>query len=215
MSQPQVRTRAEARKRIRDMPRVTVAADDDAFALDRVDGTKSYQFIDLRQAVQQWVADNFVVAGYGAMEIKNGPIPGNDIGLVYDPLTYFTDILGTTRGVTLDTTTGEFVFLVQGRWNFSINIAIEHNEVNAGRSFNLRFWNVTDGTDPGAQMLIPTGRNQPATAGFPSGQVDIPPALVGKSFRVEIGGGDDYTAVSYESLSINIQMIGEWRDPLP
>ena len=132
-------------------------------------------------------------AGYGG-GVQNAVISPFSIPTGYITLPFDT-LAPAGRGVTFTTATNTFVFDHAGVWTLIINFSIEgFTELNAGRSFFSRIYNVTDGT-PGEGIVIGIGRNTQDVSHSTTVLVTITDADVtnGVSFRAEMGGGDAIT----------------------
>jgi len=148
-------------------------------------------------------------AAYGGMEIDSPPVVAVDIPAVtYLPITFYQSLHLPSRGCTFDPVGGTVSIdsEVPGVWQFILNFTIEHNESNSGRTVNVRLFNVTDGLPVGSSWPIGIGRNQPTTNFAHTFMAEVFPALTGKLFRFEIGGGpvgDTLTGVIWNGLSFD------------
>jgi len=156
--------------------------------------------------IKPWVATNFVGAGYGAMRLSTS-VAGADLGAGWDVLDYVDEIHVTPRAMLLDISTGEFTFQIEGVWIVCLNFAFDHNEVNAGRVVYVRIYDVTQGS-PGPGLEIGTARNISVTNAYPTLMVEVNSNDV---YRLEIGGGDIYTNVVWNTLAISANLVSEPR----
>lgn len=159
-----------------------------------------------------WVAGRFSVAIYGTMT-HSTPQVGPDLGAGWVPVTY--GILDfAPRGLTMDPATGIFTFEHVGIYQLSSEITLSHDEVNAGRQFLSRVYNVTEGTSTEPVPTF-TGRNQGGTNFTVSFMLEIDATGIGDQFRAELGGGDTYSSVVWEFTTLSINMESEWLGPIP
>lgn len=168
-------------------------------------------------ATTAWTANNFVVAGYGAMYQNAGSTAGSNITTTYQTLTLFDTIVGTPKGCTLNTSTDQFTMDTEGRWQFVLTLSLEHNAYASGqRTLLVRAYNVTDAT-AGTAFTFTTGRNDEATRINLSAQIEVDSTTAGDSFRLEIarGAGADFSSVSWDEQSLQLFRVGEWDEALP
>jgi len=99
-----------------------------------------------------------------------------------------------------------------GIYILSLSGSFAHNSSNGGRTTAIRLFNITTGSPVGSELNIGIGRNDtviPATLMF-----ELPLANEDDVFRVDIGGGDSVTSVSFTSLTLSLWNVGEWRKTL-
>ena len=190
-----------------------------------VDRVRHYQFIPieggfpLNDALEQISRDLDEVyslvaqatrALYGGMYMAAASVGGPDIDPIYQTITQFDTEAPPSGGVgvAVNTTTGEFTVLPGNVYLVSVSITLEHNEVNAGRETNLRVYNVTTGAPiPSTSVPIFVGRNQ---GGFNFGvtfMFEAPQANTPTVARLEIGGGDIFTLVTWRGLDLSLRAI--------
>jgi len=162
------------------------------------------------------VASIFGASAYGSMDLlvsASGPdIPvGAGNWLVVDQ---FTTNPTSGRGMVLDPTTDTFSFDFDGLYRISIMFSIEHNEINSGRRFSVRLFNVTSGLGL-HDITVGIGRNNGVTNFTGSFLIEIDTDHVGDSLRLEVGQADTIiSSVVWETLNLSIDMVSEWREPL-
>lgn len=157
----------------------------------------------------------FAFAAYGGMIVDTDAAFSN-LGGSYQVIDVFDEVYpATPRGVTVSLPASTLAFENDGVYAFAITGTFEHNSSNQGRTTNIRVWNVTDGAQLGAPWVIGTGRNAEATPIAFVGLTEIVESNKNKEFRLEIGGGDTYSSVSFNALVFQVWNVGEWREPLP
>jgi hypothetical protein len=147
-----------------------------------------------------------LINGRGDMSM-NSATAGLPIGAVWIPITEWDATPLIPVGCSFNTTVGEFSFAYVGVWQLSFYCTFVHNEIPQSRLCGFRIYNVTDAF-PGRPALVATGRNATATSYGVSFLVDIARANLGNQFIMEIGGGDDYSAVTYQTLELSLLQVG-------
>jgi hypothetical protein len=126
-----------------------------------------------------------------------------DLGADWEPIVGYGDA-GEARGIVIDPVAGTFNFERSGVYTLMFNGTLSHDEVNAGRTTNVRFKNITADIDgPGVQIY--TGRNTGGT--MISIAYQLPISLPGDSYRMEIGGGDAYATCAWERRDLSIMRV--------
>ena len=156
--------------------------------------------------VSEWVAGNFTPAARSAMLVD--PVGFALIDATYTPVDNYDSEIAP-RGITTDLVAGTMAFNIYGVFQITVGLNLAHDESNAGRTTNIRFWNVTDGVS-GGLVEIGIARNQPATNFTTVFQTEIAAGDTGKAFRLEIGGGDTIV-VSDGMIDFDAVMVSEWR----
>ena len=156
----------------------------------------------------------FNAAAYGSMGIS-APAAGLDIPVgSFIIIDEFDSFPTAARGINFDFDTDLFSFDFEGIYRLTTMIAIEHNDLNAGRQFTLRLFNVTEGI-PSIGAIIGVARNSAVTNFTSSLLVQIDADDVGDEYRLEVGNADTIiTSVVWETLNVSIDMVSEWREPL-
>ena len=147
--------------------------------------------------------------GYGSMNLGTPGASFPNLGAAYQDITVFDTVGDGPVGATVNTTTGQFSFLEQGIWQLSISVSFEHNSTNNGRTTNVRLWNVTKGAASNS-FIIGTGRNAEASNASISLSVVVQnPSTreTGDLFVWQIGGGDTYSSVSFQSASHSMTLV--------
>lgn len=154
---------------------------------------------DLQQEVdtlRQNMIDNFVVAGYGGINLSTPDVGFPDLGDGWETLPADNAYFTAPRAVTQDVATDSLSILYPGVWIILIAVAFHHNSSNSGRTTYLRLFDIDDGDAPGKEYPLGIGRNVEDTSESVTFPVVIDEADAGHAFRVEIGGGDDVTIAS-------------------
>ena len=149
------------------------------------------------------MAQNFVFAAYG-IETYTGPFP--DLGATYQTLDFYT-IPVPPRGITFDLTANTISVDYPGVYNFAFSGALVHVKDNLLETTNIRAYNVTQ-TAAGIPFPISLAAQSTVTNISRTILVELDPADV---YRLEIGGGDVVTGVSWSGLNVSITNVGEWR----
>lgn len=147
------------------------------------------------------------VAAQGSMYLAT-PEAGSDITGAFQIIDHYDTIGMTARGCTLNTSTGEFTLGVVGSWLMLIRVNLTHNESNSGRETFIRLFNVSEST-ASASAPIAIGRNTPGTSDTPVLAFDFVASQIGDTYRVEIGGGDTLTTVTWEAANVVLSYQGE------
>ncbi len=156
----------------------------------------------------------FNAAAYGSMGMSV-PTAGADIPVgSFIPVTQFDAFPTSSRGMTLDFNTDTFSFDFEGLFRVSTMLSIEHNDLNSGRQFEIRLFNVTDAA-PGLATIIGVSRNTSITNFTSTFLVEISAENVDDTYRIEVGNADTIlTSVVWETLNLSIDMVSEWREPI-
>lgn len=152
----------------------------------------------------------FTMAAYGGLDLS-APIASGDIGATWDTIDVFDTIkYATPKYITQNLTNSSLAVTYPGVYIFNIVLNYSHNELNASRVTYLRIYNLTDAV-AGAAVEIPIARNQPSTLISIAIDGEL---LAGKEYVLQIGNGDDITAVTVRGASFSINGIGEFRGTL-
>jgi len=156
------------------------------------------------------------VAAQGSMFLVT-PEAGSDITGAFQTIDHFDTIGMTPVGCSVNTSTGEFSIDIAGSWLLLIRINLTHNESNSGRETFIRLFNVTTASAASSNP-IPIGRNTPGTSDTPVLARQFPASEIGDTFRLEIGGGDTLSSVTWEASNVVLSYQGELgalSDPTP
>lgn len=138
-----------------------------------------------------------------------------DLGATWQDLDIFTTQSITPKGITLNLVDGRFTVLNEGIYNLSITGSMEHNSDNSGRVFYIGLYNYTDSVAVGSGLIIGSGRNVFSTTISISFLLDVDSSLVNKELGFQIGDGDTYTSVNFQTAAYSINAEGEWRGTIP
>ena len=156
----------------------------------------------------------FSFAAYANLESpNNSAFP--DLGAAWQKLDILTATTGvvTPRGITVDRPNSSFTFDYDGVYRISLTGSFEHVGVNTGRITYVRIYNETTASgDDG--LVLGTGRNAEATTISASFLAEVGEAQKGDVFSFQIGNGDAYTAVNFQTLGVAINAVSEWREPI-
>ena len=150
------------------------------------------------------------------MELQT-PVAGPDITATYQPITFF-DTIPYQRGVTVNTTTGEFTVNLEGDWAFWYRLNIAVATSGTRRTLSIRSFNVTTAT-PGTvtNLFIPS--NAPDVSDTLMVPVAFASADIGQTLRLEIGNAsNNITGVTWNDSALLLLYVGELGgliDPTP
>lgn len=148
----------------------------------------------------------YQLASYGGISLST-PTPIADLGAGYITLPADEVAVSAPVGVVQSTANNSLAFASPGVYNMSINLGLEHDELNQGRIFRIQVYNTTKAIS-GRSIAVGTGRNTSATnAGF-SALVEVGPGNLGDEFVVRVGGGDAYSLVIVEGYGYDVSSVG-------
>ena len=156
------------------------------------------------------------VAAQGSMELQT-PVAGPDITAAYQPITFF-DTIPYQRGVTVNTTTGEFTINLEGDWAFWYRLNIAVASSGSRRTLSVRSFNVTTATPgPVTNLFIPS--NAPDVSDTLMVPVAFAAGDIGDTLRLEIGNAsNNITSVTWNDSALLLLYVGELAglvDPTP
>ena len=153
-------------------------------------------------------------AAQGSMILVT-PVPAApDIKAAYQPITFF-DTIPYQRGATVNTTTGEFTFNIEGDWAlwYRLNLAVASSGTR--RTLSIRTFNVTTAT-PGTASDLFISSNAPDVSDTPMVPFAVTSGEVGQTFRLEIGNAsNNITGVTWNSSNLLILFVGELGALIP
>lgn len=134
------------------------------------------------------------VRGIGSLSVSSNKSYGT-VGAAWTPLNLWDAVSIPVQNCTMNTN-GTFTFGLSGWWQVYLYLDITHDEANAGRTLGLRLYNVTAAL-PGSSIIAATGRNVGVTTVSLLPWINVTPAQVGNTWRVEWSddGGLDYASV--------------------
>lgn len=170
-------------------------------------GNQQYErLIEVNEAVNA-----FAYAAYGALGLT-APVAGSDLGFSYVNITQYDSISVTPRGFTLSAAQGTWAFDREGVYAISLTFAMRHNTFTNPRVKELQVFNTTDGIAFGTNSVISTPGDSELTNYAITLLMDPDAAAVGKEFVFRLGGTtDSYTNVVWESLTLALWNVGEFR----
>ena len=163
--------------------------------------------LEARGATLETLIVELRVAAQGSMTLAT-PVAGPDINAAYQPITFF-DTIPYQRGVTVNTTTGEFTFNADGDWALWYRLNLNVSSSGTRRTLSVRPFNVTAGTPaPSSDLFISS--NAPDVSDSPMVPLAITAGQVGQTFRLEIGNAsNNITGVTWNSSNLLILFVGE------
>ena len=168
-------------------------------------------------SLAQFLLDNYVIAGYGS--IGQDVVQPYAIGATWQDFNLWdVELLSITRGVTPNLPNG-FIVQTTGLWQLNIKISLSFNDLNAGRSLQLRFFNATDGLPGGSTFNYWIGRNTDGVNIQLSAIFEIDTAAAtgpvqiqaDKDIRIQIRSDDTFTNVQAEGSIWDWHHISEYR----
>ena len=155
--------------------------------------------------------ENLVFAGYGAASLSVATaLP--DITVAWQTLPLDTS-LADSRDVSYNLANDAVIFRTEGVWRGSLNFSMEFTEVNAGRSFAVRVWNLTDSVSVSNELaLVPVyvGRNQGGVNFSFQANIDLNQINVGDEIVVQVGSASTaFTGVTLEANRADFNRVSE------
>ena len=145
------------------------------------------------------------VYGYGSMGLS-APVAGPDITGAFQTLNQFDQIPIPGYGVTFTPASGLVEFAVPGVWALKFGLGMSHNEAQGGRTTYLRIVRVSNSTEL-ARVPLGIGRNVADTNLYLEMWAEIDDTEINQALRIEIGGGDAISAVTYNALNMKVQRV--------
>ena len=149
---------------------------------------------------------------YGSVRINAEVLLPDYLAGQWYPLDFYTVQGAVPHNLSLNLD-GTFIFELEGAYSLTLSGLFIHAKSNNDRDIGIRLFNVTQGAPGTGVFGIDTiaqsrGTNLSITTLF-----DISQTVVGDVFIVEMGGGDEYTSVAWESLIFTITSAGILSDP--
>jgi len=162
-----------------------------------------------REAVEKLDEHERLHGAYGSLSITT-EVADSDYGAGWEPLDFFMaqGVVPLNMSMNLN---GIFVFNDSGAYKFSVAGLFFHNNAGQERDINLRIFNITQGVVV-TQSIVDTPSGSRSTVVNVMVLLDV--AIVGDQLRLEIGGGDTYTQVEWQSLFFNVFNVGILEAPL-
>lgn len=153
------------------------------------------KFIDSLGELLRLTPITFVVAAYGGIKQTGTPAMA-DIDSTFQTIAFNAITLTNPKGVTQDFANDALIFGFEGIWSVKFQIALEFVDINAGREMQFRIFNATTAT-AGSLLDFFVGRNQGGLNAIFSIDTEVPLAVVGDLFEVQVGSAaDTFTVVS-------------------
>ncbi len=132
------------------------------------------------------------------------------LGAGWTQYTDFDTKAVTDKGTTFNTTTDSFQVNANGIYMFYFGFSFQHDELNAGRTFDVRLFNNTDSVAVGAPITVGVGRNTPATNFSYQFMFETTQDIEDDDLIVQLGNGDSITG-TFDDFDIGVYSIGELR----
>lgn len=169
-------------------------------------------------SLADFIADNYVIAGYGSVS-RGAPIALANIGSSWQDLTWDGTAIPDPKGVAYNLPEG-YTLEQPGVWNQNIMITLAFNDANAGRKLQLRIRNTTDG-DNSDLLDFFVGRNQDGmtlTVGVlvqvtdEPGEFTFQQMQISKDVKLQIRSEEDtFTGVSFDHGAWGISHASEYK----
>ncbi len=160
------------------------------------------------QDLVDFVRDHVSVAIYGAMS-TSGTSSIYNLGASLTQYTDFDTLNVTPKGTTFNTTTDSFQVNANGIYIFYVNFSFNHDESNAGRTFDVRLFNNTDSALI-TSATVGVGRNTPATNFGYSFMFEVTDTNEDKDLIIQLGNGSTISG-TFENFGIGVYSVGELR----
>jgi len=162
----------------------------------------------------QWVHlgnEHSVSAAYGGVRIIT-PWAAADINATWQTVAFDQEMVTIPRGIIQDIVNEGLGLVFAGVYNFSANLDVKHNEVNAGRVMQVRLFNPATGIG-GTTINFGTGRNTSHTnISFSGALLELLSSETGNTLQIQISSStDSYSAVSVETGFMSAHMVSERR----
>jgi hypothetical protein len=166
------------------------------------------EYFDLKTAIL--AVFNF--AAYGGLSLS-APASGASVGVAWSTVEFDSLSVATPRGISANVGNNTLNVENDGVYRMTISLSFTHNEVNAGREFQVRLFDVTDSVAVGNPFRGYTGRNSPGSNFNVSSLAEITDANKGHDYRVEISSADSYTIDEWDMSEWCFNAVSEWREP--
>ena len=151
---------------------------------------------------------SLVAIGYGGI-FGGGGLPGGDLGAGFTLIDGFTDgQVNNPVSVDQDFANNALQIDRAGVWQLNIHVTFGHDDLNSGRQTNLRVWDNTDGFAL-ATLAIGVARNVGITSYAVSLLADFAAIAVGDDIQLQLGGGDTFTNITWETLAFSANHVSE------
>jgi hypothetical protein len=151
----------------------------------------------------------FVTIGYGGVRLRDADT-FQDLGAGFVPLPFTQGVVLNPVGVTQDFENDGIRINGKGVWSVVFGFSMQHNEVNAGRIYELQIWNATKSRE--IQIVtLGTGRNTAYSDFSTATLIDVDENDTGDLIQARIGGGS-YTDVIIYSCELSANSVSEYTE---
>ena len=152
----------------------------------------------------------FTVAGYGGIFQSAASVPIPDISSGFADITTMDTSVVPPKGMQVNTGASSITVGSAGVWYVSTRVALEHNELNAGRVMALRLFNKTTG-QPGANVFrYGVARNVAVTNISLGAYVEVVNA--GDEYTLQLGSdGDVFSGVSSIDAIFELHSVSQYK----
>ena len=130
----------------------------------------------------------YVVAAYGGLKMTAPSVVGFTIGVAYATVTQFDALAITPKYITPDVPTDSLAIQYPGIYQMTLNMSLDHNSVNAGRSFNARLYDTTAAAPIGSAYTVGVGRDETSTAFSMAVLTEVLGPIIGHKLVLQLGG---------------------------
>jgi len=138
-------------------------------------------------------------------QIWRGTFQAITLGAGWTAVANYTTQLAAPKGVTQSLTPGTLTLDNKGVYQLMADITLTFDEAVAGRSTNIRLYDVTAGAAVGADNSIFVGRNAAGVSFSFVCLVDV--VNLGHAFRLELGGGDTFANTRIEKIVFGVATV--------
>lgn len=159
----------------------------------------------------EWVnvdSNNSVLAIYGGIRQSLEPAL-SDIGATWQTIPFDTAALTNPVGITQDFANDKLIFPYKGIYRLALNVALSHNELNAGREVQITFYSPSNAARS-TPVSFGTGRNVGTTNISASLLFEVPSSSTGNDIQLQINSvADTYLTVVLQSARFDANLVSE------
>lgn len=152
--------------------------------------------------------DNLVAKGYGAIYRTSDEVIGTMPAASTFSLLNYDFELPDPYDVTTDLVLGHMAANRTGKWFVSVVHTWTHDELNAGRTWDLLLWDDTDNKEL-VRVEFGTGRNTSTSSGSLAFIADVVPEEMDHNLQLRVLVNDQYLSAAWQTTFFNIHHISE------
>lgn len=165
---------------------------------------------DIIKRLAEICSTELVYAGYGGLRISAPASIAAGLDASWETIPFNETTLDDSVNVTYDIPNNAMRLDAYGAWAMNLSLSFEHNSVNSGRMVRARLRDIDTPQNLGT-WEFGTGRNAEITTMNITGLVPVAEAGAGKRVIMQIGGGDDYSAVNLTNANLSVNHVGEFN----